>query len=541
MGNSICSDKLVVRWNALRRTYTFLSRLEKHGRKRQNGSGNFLWRDVLIYYVIFTAAFSQRLCFAQQWITVSSPQVEILTSNNERETRAALQILENARKFFLNQNTFSGILNKPVRVFAFQSKDEYAPYRLNSNAFGHFLHNQQCDYIVLEDIKPEHYEAALHEYTHYAIKQAGLNLPTWLNEGMADLYSSLEPSGQKTVVGRLLLGRTAALKNEPLVNLTALFAVTPDSSYYNESDRLPIFYAQSWALTHMLALDKQYSVRFPDFLKLVSSGVSSPDAFLRVYGKDLKQVESDLSQYGPHMAANTASFNVQLGHSFFEPQIKVLSNDEKTLALADLLAAHPATAPRALKMLTELAKQNPHNPLIEERLGYAAWNMSRVDDARSYFAKAIEHGSHDSDMVYRYAVMQKQAGASDEEVMRLFERVLELSPDLDDARFHLGLLQFNGKKFSTAAQSLSKLKTVKDEWAYAYYFAMAYCDIEFSNVEEAKIFGEKAKVNAKTRSEQSRADDLLLYLRTRNLLTHHGDMLASVQHQQTAGKGTQSF
>jgi AraC-like DNA-binding protein len=510
MGNSISSDKLVVRWNALKRAYTFY----------RSSASSFLLYKSYIYYVFFIIILSQQFCHAQQWITASSSQVEILTSNNERETRAALQIFENARKFFLNQNTLSGVLNKPVRVFAFQSKAEYAPYRLNSNAFGHFLHNQQCDYIVLEDIKPEHYEAALHEYTHYVIKQAGLSLPTWLNEGIADLYSSLGPNGQKTMVGRLLPGRTAVLESEPPMNLRALFAVTPDSSYYNESDKLPIFYAQSWALTHMLALDKQYSIRFPDFLKMISSGVSSPDAFLRVYGKNLEQVELDFSQYRPRMAANTASFDIQLGNSFVESQVKVLPDDEKMLALADLLAAHPATAPRALQTLTELAKQNPNNPLIEERLGYAAWNMSRVDDARSYFAHAVEHGSRDSDMIYRYAVMQKQAGASDEEVMRLFERVLELSPDLDDARFHLGLLQFNGKKFSIAAQSLSKLKAVKEEWAYAYYSVMAYCDIKFSNVEEAKIFGEKAKVNAKTRSEQSQADRLLLYLQAQGSSTH---------------------
>jgi len=128
--------------------------------------------------------------------------------------------------------------------------------------------------------------------------------------------------------------------------------------------------------------------------------------------------------------------------------------------------------------------------------------------------------------------MQEQAGASQEEVIRLFERVLELSPDLDEARFHLGLLQFNSRKFRTAAQLLSKLKTVKEEWAYSYYSVMAYCDIEFSNIEEAKMFGEKARSSARTPSEQSQADRLLVYLQTRTVPTHQGAILASAEHQQ---------
>ncbi len=528
-----------MRWNALGAYALSVKAIGWQCARSSVGAGSLFPRNIYIYYVIFTAILSQQFCCAQQWISVRSSQTEILTSSNEREARAALQAFEKVQQFFSSETLFSVTLNQPVRVFAFQSKEEYAPYRLNSNAFGHFLHTEAGDYIVLEDIKQEHYEAALHEYTHYVMKQAGLNLPTWLNEGLADLYSSLESSGQKAVIGRLLPGRMAVLEGRPSIDLRALFAVTPDSPYYKEGNKLLVFYAQSWSLAHMLTLDQRYSAQFPDFLKIVSSGVPSPDALLRVYGKSLEQIASDLSQYGPRMAANTRSFDIQLGNGPFQPEIKVLPNSEKELALADLLAAHAATALRALRKLAELAKQDPGNPLIEEKLGYAAWNMSQVDDARNYFARAVEHGSRNSEMIYRYAVMQKQAGAPNKEVIRLFERVLELSPDLDDARFYLGLLQFNEKKFSAASQLLSKLKAVKEEWNYAYYSALAYCDIEFSNVEEARIFGERARRNAKTSLEQSQADRLLIYLQTRTSATHGGAMLASAQ--QIGGKCAQTF
>ena len=492
-----------------------------------------------IYYVIFTGIFSQANCQTQQWISLSDSQIEILTSNSESEGQGVFQVIENAREFF--ESVLPAKHKQPVRIFAFQSKNEFAPYRLNSNAFGHFLHSPKCDYIALEDIKPEHYEAALHEYTHYVIKQADFHLPTWLNEGLADLYSSLESNGQQAIIGRLLPGRMFVLEGNPLMDLKPFLKATLNSPYYGEGDKISIFYAQSWALTHMLALDPPYSAKFSRFLQTVSSGVPSPDALLQVYGRNLQQVETDLKQYLPRMAANTASYPVQFRKSSIQPQVKALSNHEKMLALADLLAAHPATASKALQTLTELAKENPDNPLIEEKMGYAAWNMNRVDDARSYFAHAIEHGSHDSDMIYRYAIMQKQAGASDKEVIRLFERVLELSPDFDDARFHLAILEFNGKRFSTAAQLLSKLSTVKDEWAYNYYSIMTYCDVESGHIEEAKIFSEKARSTAQTAGEKSQADRLFLYLQAQKPSINHGVTLASAQDQHMSGKDKQSF
>ncbi|MBV9304811.1 MAG: hypothetical protein JOZ45_01645, partial [Acidobacteriaceae bacterium] len=118
-----------------------------------------------IFYVLFTAALSQEICQAQQWINLHSSQIELLTSNSEGDGQAVFQLLEDAREFFESESALSVTLKQPVRVFAFRSKDEYAPYRLNSSAFGHFLHSPNCDYIALQDIKPEHYEAALHEYT----------------------------------------------------------------------------------------------------------------------------------------------------------------------------------------------------------------------------------------------------------------------------------------------------------------------------------------------------------------------------------------
>ena len=36
---------------------------------------------------------------------------------------------------------------------------------------------------------------------------AGLSLPAWLNEGLADVYSTLKLSGKRVIVGQIYPGR----------------------------------------------------------------------------------------------------------------------------------------------------------------------------------------------------------------------------------------------------------------------------------------------------------------------------------------------
>ena len=63
------------------------------------------------------------------------------------------------------------------------------------------------DYIVLSEAGRTSCPTATHEYVHLNGNHAGMKLPPWLNEGLADLYSTLKPEGQKILVGSLVPGR----------------------------------------------------------------------------------------------------------------------------------------------------------------------------------------------------------------------------------------------------------------------------------------------------------------------------------------------
>ena len=100
------------------------------------------------------------------------------------------------------------------------------------------------------------------------------------------------------MVGRPLEKDTCrALAQQKWLDLNLLTSVQQNSPYYNQRDKMAIFYAQSWALTHMLVLGKDYQAGFSRFVASVSAGNSAEASFASVYGKTLGQVRADFNRY----------------------------------------------------------------------------------------------------------------------------------------------------------------------------------------------------------------------------------------------------
>ena len=78
--------------------------------------------------------------------------------------------------------------------------------------------------------------------------------PLWLNEGLAELYGSMQFSGGEAVLGAPLTHYIRLLRQTGVAALSTLFSIGTSSPHYNEQDKSGIFYGQSWALVHYLML-----------------------------------------------------------------------------------------------------------------------------------------------------------------------------------------------------------------------------------------------------------------------------------------------
>src|SRR5205085_8315307 len=108
------------------------------------------------------------------------------------------------------------------------------------------------DYIAMRNTGADLYRVVFHEYVHLILKQSGITLPLWFNEGTAELFSTIETTRSQITIGEVIPQYISQLRSERLMDVPALMAVGHDSDLYNEQNKIGIFYAESWALVHML-------------------------------------------------------------------------------------------------------------------------------------------------------------------------------------------------------------------------------------------------------------------------------------------------
>ena len=163
------------------------------------------------------------------WIRIRTPHFDLYTTNPESKVEKTLEAFEQLRQFFSSAFIQPSEAGNPVRVIAFRNESEYRPYRFTPAAPAYFQSSRRYDYIVLQDLNPEHLQAAAHEYVHVSLHQLKMQLPVWLDEGLADLYSTLESRDGHAIIGQAPPGRIGSLATQTWIDLDLLFSVTRDS------------------------------------------------------------------------------------------------------------------------------------------------------------------------------------------------------------------------------------------------------------------------------------------------------------------------
>src|SRR5215831_18219765 len=150
------------------------------------------------------------------------------------------------------------VASPPIIVMAFPDHEAMQPFLplyngQPANLAAFFVRGSDENLIVLslsQEDDSEGLEAVFHEYTHLLLRHNARFWPLWLNEGMAEIYSTFEVTGEHTVrIGKPIEHHLHLLAHSSLMPLKDLFTVAHDSPEYNERERQGVFYAESWLLT----------------------------------------------------------------------------------------------------------------------------------------------------------------------------------------------------------------------------------------------------------------------------------------------------
>jgi len=356
-----------------------------------------------------------------KWQHYQSPNFELYSGNTDRESRDLLFKLEVLRAIFMDRVKLKEKRPLPVTIYFFRTEKTfrgYTPevYQQNDSYVGYYIARPDRAVIAMApaDDDKRAQQVIFHEYIHHLMKVTEQNPPAWYNEGMAEIYSTIQFDEGKVELGHPAAGRLYELQQKKMLPLEQLFATTNGSSVFTQSNHTGTFYAQSWALLHYCYFGQSDISRekFDLFLRVAAAPKYADPVKLReicqeLLGLDYPRLNEELDNYVRNGRYRYVAFPqpaVAAGKTY---AMRVVSTEEIHNRLAELEFRINNTGRARLAML-QLAERSPADPRPHEVLGSQALLEGDFVRAREIWSKAIDLGSQNPAIFHELAQLESQ-------------------------------------------------------------------------------------------------------------------------------------
>lgn len=385
-------------------------------------------RPLLIIAVAFLLFAAPTPSAAKEtWTSVRSQNFHLVGNASEKEVRQVATRLEQFRLAFSRIFKRARLNDSvPTTVVVFKDEGSYKPFN-PSRAAGYFQSGEDVNYITLSaqtrSAADNPYAVIFHEYVHLLVKNnVSPNAPAWVNEGLAEFYSTLEMAkdGKAADIGKPISDHIFYLRQQKLLPLRTLFAVDHSSPHYNEQSKRGVFYAQSWALVHYLMLGNkaQRQPQLNRYLDLVGKGVNQQESFQTAFGADIDAIEKELRDYIRRDSYPYYNFPFQ---QKLEEEVAVevaALTEAQGLAYLGDLALHTRLPEQAETQLQKAVTLDASNPMTQASLGMLRMRQRRFAEAKEHLRRAVGADARNHLAHYYYAYVLSREGMSEMGLVR---------------------------------------------------------------------------------------------------------------------------
>jgi hypothetical protein len=347
---------------------------------------------------------------SRKWQYYQSPNFELYSANNERDSRDVLEKMELLRAVFLDTFKFTVRLPQPVTIYYFDRDKDFDGYRPpnlrgGDSKFAGFCTNYS-DRTIITLAPTRDRDAAreivYHEYIHYLFRITEQKSAPWFNEGAAELFSTLREDGEWLQMGHPVIGAVNELRRSKLMPFEQLFAVQYDSPLFRNAEHTGIFYAQSWAFLHYCryGVNKIPPEKMALFLRAAGSAqMQEKPAEFRAFCKELlgydypellRQVERYVVS-GKFMARKVLRPSIPAKATYSVRPVDVSEMEEK---LAELSLRITGSAYANLQIRDRLSRRP--DARLHELMGMVAERDDEIDVAREHWRRAVELGTNNA-------------------------------------------------------------------------------------------------------------------------------------------------
>ena len=460
-----------------------------------------------------------------KWVEVRSPNFIVVSNAGEGAARKVAVQFEQIRALFRDSFDYVRAHASPViTILAVKDEDslrellpEYWETKGHSHPAGIFI-NSFYQFQVGVDLAASGenpYEAIYHEYYHSVTMPYFPGLPVWMAEGLADLYGNTEIGDKDASVGFPSSALIAELRTHTLIPLATLFQVDHNSPYYNEQNKVSIFYAESWALTHYLVLGDQqaHQSAVATYLGALDQGATQEQAAAKAFG-DLGKLQTDLEHYIHSFSFPYVKVPAPAKIAPNELQVRALSDAESDAYRGGFLVGHRQYK-YAQPLLEEAARLDPQLALAQENLALLHYAQQERTEALASLSAAIALDSKNAFTRYLRASLSFSGGgaaARDPQVEDDLRQAVAANPNFAPTYGLLATyLTTQGEKLPEAldfAQKGVALEPGRTE----YQFALAQVLARMRRYDEAEALARRVRAAAADTGERDQADRFLEYL-----------------------------
>ncbi len=339
--------------------------------------------------------FSAPLLAKNSWVEVLSPHFRVLTDGGNKDALRIASELEMIRSLYHSVIGAGLESGDRITVFATEGEDEFEELLPPSSRkgagerwAGMFVQLAYGYAILLRlDIQSDfQYRSVYHEYFHYLARRNLGMLPSWLNEGMAEYWETIDIREEEVRIGQPNDSHIRLLRDKTHLPLETLLTADYASPHFLQDQDLILFYAQSWALTHLLQSDEVRRGQLETYVALLEKGAERSKAASEAFG-DIESLGEALKRYVRNYSFRAV--RLRMPQAVREEELTARSLSEaQALASRGAHLVRVGDRPRGESLLTEALQKDPTLAEAHESLG-----LLRLPDdperARASFEEAI--------------------------------------------------------------------------------------------------------------------------------------------------------
>ena len=369
-------------------------------------------RQLYVFSFLCTLFISTAHAEFNTWTEYTSPHFRLYSDLDKSQVESALLDFEVFRATLIELLNLDNKDFNAVDIYVFKSQNDYAKIQPNRKVAGFFLDTVRGPIMVVGpgDFSKLNLSTLYHEYLHYLVRvNSSFRYPRWFDEGMAELYSSLEYDENFVVIGKMAERAAGKFANSGLLDLKTLLTQTHISSASSNTARK--FYSTAWLFVHFLQFSSvngfdDYGASLTKFLNLYNKGVAPLKAFEQSFSVSIETLQKQLERYNrkrilyakrftkPKVTLNYQSNPLEQGQLYanmshlafstgqrkssdrFHAQALTLNNS-KALSVESFLLVRKGKTLEALTLLEGLARTKNLNAEVYLNIGQAYKELVR--------------------------------------------------------------------------------------------------------------------------------------------------------------------